>query len=113
MKDPTQKMQSKVARLRRDFQSRTGGAVSADVFADAAELSLKLNPNDPVFCFSADALRARVREFLDGFPGEVAYAVKANPGEHILLTASSCGLTLFDVASVLSLPARAFTITIP
>jgi ornithine decarboxylase len=100
MKEPIQNLQSKVARLRHDFPSSTRSAASPDVFADAAELSLKLNPSDPVFCFSADALRARVREFLDLFPGDVAYAVKANPGEHILLTASSCGLTLFDVASV-------------
>jgi ornithine decarboxylase len=92
--------QHKVARLKRDFRSRAGGISSAELFADAAELSLKRNPAEPVFCFSADALRARVREFLDAFPGEVAYAVKANPGEHILLTASACGLTLFDVASV-------------
>jgi ornithine decarboxylase len=70
------------------------------VFADAAELSQRLNPIDPVFCFSAEALRARAQEFLQGFPGEVAYAVKANPGEHVLLTLSGCGLGQFDVASV-------------
>ena len=100
MKEPAQIIQSRVARLRREFRSGIGGAASPDIFADAAELSLRLNPSAPVFCFSADALQARVREFLTGFPGEVTYAVKANPGEHILLTASSCGLTLFDVASV-------------
>jgi ornithine decarboxylase len=100
LKDTNESIHPKVSRLRREYASRTGGARSSDLFADAAELALKLKPREAVFCFSADALRTRVREFLDGFPGEVAYAVKANPGEHILLTASSCGLALFDVASV-------------
>jgi ornithine decarboxylase len=100
MKEANDNIQPKVTRLRREAGSRLGGGASQQLFADAADLSQKLNPKEPVFCFSADALRARVQEFLAGFPGEVAYAVKANPGEHVLLAASSCGLTLFDVASV-------------
>ena len=100
MKESNENSEPKVASLKREFRSRIGRAGPVQLFTDAAELSLKPDPWEPVFCFSADALRTRVREFLDGFPGEVAYAVKANPGEHILLAASSCGLTLFDVASV-------------
>jgi ornithine decarboxylase len=97
MKQPTSQSWG---RLGREFRSAAGIARPSSLFADAAELSHQLDPTDPVFCFSAQALRSRISEFLDGFPGEVAYAVKANPGQHILLTVSACGLGKFDVASV-------------
>jgi ornithine decarboxylase len=97
MKQPTSRS---LERLRREFRTATGSARPSSVFADAAELSHRLDPADPVFCFSAEALRSRIMEFLESFPGEVSYAVKANPGQHILLTASACGLSRFDVASV-------------
>jgi ornithine decarboxylase len=83
-----------------EFRKAVGGTDIPNFFADAAELSQRLDPHEPVFCFSPQALRLRVKEFLDGFPGEVAYAVKANPGEHVLLAASGAGLKLFDAASV-------------
>ncbi len=97
MKQPTDKS---LDTLRRDHRAASAGARASHVFDDAAELSRQLDPTEPVFCFSAEALRRCVREFLDGFPGEVSYAVKANPGEHVLLGASACGLSLFDAASV-------------
>ncbi len=70
------------------------------VYADATEVAASLNPEQPVFCFAPAVLRARIKAFLDGFPGEVAYAMKANPGEDILVTACAVGLDCFDVASV-------------
>lgn len=69
-------------------------------YADAADVASSLRPEEPVFCFSPAVLEARIHAFLDGFPGEVSYAVKANPGEHVLLTACAAGLAVFDVASV-------------
>jgi ornithine decarboxylase len=87
-------------RLRRKFHTAADAGNRDGLFTDAAELAMELNPDEPVFCFSAGALRRRVSEFLTTFPGEVSYAVKANPGQHILLAASGCGLTMFDVASV-------------
>ncbi|MGH6875667.1 MAG: hypothetical protein ACREDW_11675 [Aestuariivirgaceae bacterium] len=87
-------------RLRREFRAGADAGRKDRLFADAAELAKELNPEAPVFCFSAEALRGRVGEFLAAFPGEVSYAVKANPGPHVLLVASGCGLTTFDVASV-------------
>ncbi len=87
-------------RLRREFNAPAEKGKGDRLFANAAELAKELDPDEPVFCFSAEALRQRVREFLTTFPGEVSYAVKANPGQHILLAASGCGLTRFDVASV-------------
>lgn len=70
------------------------------VYADAAEVAACLRPEEPVFCFAPAVLRTRIKAFLDGFPGEVAYAMKANPGEDILITASAVGLDCFDVASL-------------
>ena len=72
----------------------------ARVYADAAEVAARLRPELPVFCFSPAALRARIKTFLKGFPGAVSYAVKANPGSDILLTACAAGLDTFDVASI-------------
>ncbi|MGI9414473.1 MAG: hypothetical protein ACR2PM_12435, partial [Hyphomicrobiales bacterium] len=51
------------------------------------------------FCFSADALAGQARVFLSGFPGEVTYAVKANPSPGIIDVLSRQGVTAFDVAS--------------
>jgi ornithine decarboxylase len=69
-------------------------------FADAADVTRAVQPEEPVFCFSAAALTDRARAFLDGFPGEVAYAVKSNPGSHVLKTLAQAGIGVFDVASV-------------
>ncbi len=69
-------------------------------FADAADVARAARPEEPVFCFSAAALAGRARAFLDGFPGEVAYAVKSNPGAHVLKTLAAAGVAVFDVASV-------------
>ena len=70
------------------------------VYADAAAVAASLRPEQPVFCFAPAVLRSRIKAFLDGFPGGVAYAMKANPGADILLTACAVGLDCFDVASV-------------
>jgi ornithine decarboxylase len=97
MKQPSNR---NLERLRREFHAPAVAGKRDRLFADAAEVAKELDPEGPVFCFSAEALRRRVGEFLGTFPGEVSYAVKANPGEHIILAASGCGLTKFDVASV-------------
>lgn len=56
-------------------------------------------PEDPVLFFAPAALRARARLFLDGFPGLVTYAVKANPEGAVLDNLAAEGLRGFDVAS--------------
>ena len=83
-----------VTALAREF----GGA--AMPFANAADVAQRLAPEDPIFCFSAEKLKARAKRFLDGFPGEVAYAVKCNSGAHVLAALGEAGMTMFDVASV-------------
>jgi ornithine decarboxylase len=71
-----------------------------DAFEDAADVALSLAPEAPIFCYSAEIVHSRARSFLTGFPGEVAYAVKANSDPDVLLTVAACGIDTFDVASV-------------
>ncbi len=67
---------------------------------DAAELSRSWNSDAPVFCFSASALTARAKYFVEGFRGEVTFAVKSNPSVEVIETLVSVGLCSWDVASV-------------
>ncbi len=56
-------------------------------------------PDEPIFFFSPAQLRATAQEFLTGFPGEVTYAVKANPHADVLAVLVDQGIEAFDVAS--------------
>jgi ornithine decarboxylase len=75
------------------------GAFAA-MFDDAADVALSLAPEAPTFCYSAGIVRSRAETFLSRFPGEVAYAVKANSDPDVLATVAACGIDTFDVASV-------------
>ena len=66
----------------------------------AAELSLTLDSETPVFCFSAATLQARAGAFINGFKGEVSFAVKSNPSQEVIAGLSQVGLTAWDVASI-------------
>ena len=69
-------------------------------FADGADVARKLAPDMPVFCFSATALQSRAALFIENFPGEVCYAVKANLEPHVLSTLAKAGCKVWDVASI-------------
>jgi ornithine decarboxylase len=69
-------------------------------FKSAAEAARELQPDAPLFCFSADQLRERAEMFLKGFPGEVTFAVKSNPSPLVIKTLSEAGIRAWDVASV-------------
>lgn len=64
-------------------------------------------PDVPVFCYRPHQLAAAAHWFRDGFPGEVFYAVKANPAPHILAGLWDAGLRSFDVASAAEVEAVA------
>jgi ornithine decarboxylase len=81
-------------------RSQVKGACGWDTFDDAADVALRLAPEAPTFCYSAEVVRGRAQTFLSKFPGEVAYAVKANSDPDVLLTVAACGIDTFDVASV-------------
>ena len=68
--------------------------------ADAAAVSALLQPDEPVFCFSASALAARAQQFTKNFPGLVTFAVKSNPSVEVIRTLAANGITSWDVASV-------------
>lgn len=54
----------------------------------------------PVFCLHPGAIRAMARRFVTGFPGQVLYAVKANPEREVLKWLIEGGLRAFDTASL-------------
>ncbi|OUD10549.1 ornithine decarboxylase [Marivivens niveibacter] len=53
----------------------------------------------PIHFFSPTAFIDRLNEFLRGFPGDVTFAVKANPTDEVLQTLCQNGINGFDVAS--------------
>ena len=69
-------------------------------YASIPPLSQRLAPQQPVQCFSASALSSRIALFRENFPGDIAYAVKANPSEAVIRSAVHAGLKVFDVASI-------------
>jgi len=68
-------------------------------FQDAREAALALRPDEPVYCFRPEVLKADVRQFMALFPGKTAYAVKTNGEPLVLRTLAEAGVTAFDVAS--------------
>jgi len=74
--------------------------VSDPYYADALAVARVMQPEEAVFCFSADRLKARLAVFTAGFPGKVSFAVKSNPTREVVTTLAEAGLTHWDVASV-------------
>lgn len=64
------------------------------------EVAQRLDPSYPVFCIWPDVIKAHAREFLDGFPGTVLYAVKCNPHPVVLQALHEAGIRDFDTASL-------------
>ena len=75
-------------------------AVTNLTFESAAAASLVLQPDAPLFCFSAAQLCERAKIFLKGFPGEVTFAVKANSSPQVIKVLADTGVKAWDVASV-------------
>lgn len=59
-----------------------------------------LNPTQPVYCIFPHVYRTTARAFLEGFPGRVLYAVKANADPRVLTTLIDAGIRHFDCASL-------------
>lgn len=73
---------------------------SLPAFASTAELIARTMPRAPVYCFHRHVAHANARAFLQGFPGDVLYAVKANPALPLLDTLYQAGVRHFDTASI-------------
>jgi ornithine decarboxylase len=69
-------------------------------FASPEAVVAALSPSAPVYCVRPAALHRAARSFLDHFPGDVLYAVKCNPGDHILRALYHAGIRHFDTASL-------------
>lgn len=78
-----------------------------EIFRDSADAAASLDCETPVLCFSPAKLAARANQFIEGFPGEVAYAVKANPCPKVITVLSQAGVGVFDVASTMEMKAIA------
>lgn len=57
-------------------------------------------PEEPVHCFRPSLVAATARDFVDGFPGDVLYAVKCNADPAVLRALWDGGVRHFDCASV-------------
>jgi len=68
-------------------------------FTNAHEAALALRPDDPVYCFHPEVLKADARRFMALFPGKTAYAVKTNGEPMVLKALVEAGVKAFDVAS--------------
>ncbi len=73
--------------------------LSKCIWTNPTEFVKTHRPENPVLFFSPAALQSVARQFLDGFPGLVTYAVKSNPGEEVVENLVAAGIRGFDVAS--------------
>ena len=69
-------------------------------YADVGQLLRAERPKHPVYCIFPHVYRETTREFLQGFPGRVLYAVKANSEPTILKLLTDEGVCHFDCASL-------------
>jgi ornithine decarboxylase len=74
--------------------------ISDPTFRTSAEMVAALEPVEPVYCIYPQVLRGLAQRFLQGFPGRVLYAVKANPERRILEQLFGARVRHFDTASV-------------
>jgi len=58
-----------------------------------------VQPDHPILFVAPSMLQATARRFIDGFPGLVTYAVKANHSSVVLENLVAAGIRTFDVAS--------------
>jgi ornithine decarboxylase len=69
-------------------------------FASVADLIARERPALPVYAILPAAFDSAAKAFIDGFPGETMYAVKANNALPILDRVYGAGIRHFDVASL-------------
>lgn len=69
-------------------------------FSSALSLVSALAPRQPVTCLRPNAAVTASQYFLQNFPGDVLYALKANPRAEILNAVHRAGIRHFDVASI-------------
>lgn len=71
-----------------------------DSYENVEELLRATNPQKPVYCIYPRVYQDCTKDFLDGFPGRVLYAVKANNDPGVLKQFFEAGVRHFDCASL-------------
>lgn len=69
-------------------------------FEDVATFLESVKPDEPTYAIRPHVLRQSAAEFVDLFPGDVLYAVKANPDLNFLRALYAGGVRHFDIASL-------------
>ncbi len=75
-------------------------APQIDRFATIEKAIGTLKPVEPVYCLFPQKFQIAAKRFLDGFPGDAMYAVKANPVPQVLDLVHAAGIRHFDTASL-------------
>lgn len=69
-------------------------------FTSVEEAIAKLKPVEPVYVLLPAKFKTAAARFLDGFPGDPMYAVKANPVPQVVDLVWASGIRHFDTASL-------------
>jgi len=69
-------------------------------FAGVAEIIAKTKPGEPTYVLHPEKFATAAKRFLDSFPGDTLYAIKANPHPHVLDLVYGAGIRHFDTASL-------------
>jgi len=81
-------------------ESATSGTGPLPRFTSIRQAVETLKPVEPVYCIHPTVLKQVADTFVSGFPGNVLYAVKANPNPHVVLELYEAGIRHFDTASL-------------
>ena len=69
-------------------------------FATVEKAIASMKPGEPVYCIFPEKFGAAARRFLDGFPGDALFAIKANPAPLVVDQVWASGIRHFDTASM-------------
>ena len=69
-------------------------------FASVEKVIERLKPGEPVYVLHPGRFQAAGKRFLDSFPGDTLYAVKANPAPLVLDQVYASGIRHYDTASL-------------
>lgn len=70
------------------------------IYPDAKTVARALSPDEPVILNRPHAAARAAKFFVEGFPGKVLYAVKANPAPELIRILWDAGVSHYDVASI-------------
>jgi ornithine decarboxylase len=77
----------------------------SEQYSSVEALLQELNPAEPVYCIYPHVYARAARNFIEGFPGRVLYAVKACSEPAVLKILSDAGVRHFDCASLAEIAA--------